>query len=133
MSLVKHLFGWLSAKRLASVSDPRGRLEFRPPLTPKRYDRSVRAYVVDAKEYNKTMRRHFAAIAEYNRKRSMLQGTELYRWCAAPGNMCDIGAKNTGKIFSYESPPPDGHPCEGKCNSKDWCRCTASPMSTGSE
>lgn len=61
-------------------------------------------------------------------------GINEYKWIAAsmePVVTCDIGLRNNGKIFSYERPPKEGHPCEGLCNSKGWCRCIAAPVISG--
>lgn len=84
-------------------------------------------------EQRKRMRKQFADSAESNRKRSMSLGIKQYKWLAIPGVSCDIGLRNNGKIFSYEAPPPEGHPCEGKCNSEDWCRCTTIRIIPGFE
>jgi hypothetical protein len=80
----------------------------------------------DRIRYRLAMRSHFAAIAAFNRKRCVALGIEHYEWMAMDVHgTCDVARKNGGKVFSYTNPPPDGHVCEGLCNSPDWCRCIA--------
>lgn len=72
------------------------------------------------------MRSHFAAIAAFNREHCVALGIEHYEWMAMDVHgTCDVAKKNGGKTFSYTNPPPQGHVCEGLCNSQDWCRCIA--------
>ncbi len=65
----------------------------------------------------------FRANAQHNRKRAMQSGITHYVWVWPGVPDCDIGRRNNGKVFSYANPPPEGHPCEGECHAKDWCRC----------
>jgi len=78
----------------------------------------------DEDDYNRRMRRRFAQTAEFRRKQAVSLGLTKYRWAVpAPMIACDIALNNAGKVFSYLEPPPSGHPCEGECHAKDWCRC----------
>lgn len=78
------------------------------------------------------MREHFRAIAAFNRERSLAMGIERYRWMAVDVHgCCQVAARNGGKVFAYDNPPPDGHPSEGACDSPDWCRCIAQAVIPG--
>ena len=78
------------------------------------------------------MRQHFRAIAAFNRKRAADVGHKAYRWLAVDVHgCCKTAARNGGKVFSYDNPPPEGHPAEGRCESSDWCRCIAQPVVPG--
>lgn len=106
------------------------------PAKPKKRGKPPELYAAEINEYRQRMRTRFAELAEFNRKRAMSVGIKQYKWMAAapdPAVTCDIGLRNNGKIFSYEAPPPEGHPCEGKCNSEDWCRCIPRSIVPGFE
>lgn len=73
----------------------------------------------------------FRANAQRNRERAMQAGITHYVWVWPKVPECDIGERNNGKIFSYAEPPPEGHPCEGECHAKDWCRCSTRSVVEG--
>ena len=100
------------------ISSPAGK-----GLPPKEFERQLRLY-------RASMRRHFAAIASFNRKRAVESGIAKYVWVVS-AEPCDIAERNNGKTFSYLEPPPEGHVCEGLCNAPDWCRCYARPIVKG--
>jgi hypothetical protein len=82
-------------------------------------------------EQRRRMIDKFRAIAETNRKRAISLGITHYVWSWPGVPECDIGMRNNGKTFSYLNPPPEGHPCEGECHAKDWCRCGAKSVVPG--
>lgn len=82
-------------------------------------------------EQQRRMIEKFRATAEFNRKRAISAGITHYIWLWPGTPECDIGMRNNGKTFSYLHPPPEGHPCEGECHAKDWCRCVAKSVVHG--
>lgn len=99
------------------------------PAKPKKRGKTPEEWEVSLSAYRQAMRLHFAEIAAYNREKWVALGITRYRWIAVDVHgTCDVAKRNNGKIFSLNSPPPDGHPCEGLCNSIDWCRCQAKPV-----
>lgn len=80
--------------------------------------------------YRRSMRKHFAAIATFQRRRSIALGITQYVWMVS-AKPCDIAERNNDKVFSYLDPPPEGHVGEGLCNSLDWCRCMAKAIVKG--
>lgn len=82
-------------------------------------------------EQQRRMIAKFRETAELNRKRAVSIGITNYVWLWPGTPECDIGKRNNGKTFSYLNPPPEGHPCEGECHAKDWCRCTAKSVVSG--
>jgi hypothetical protein len=110
--------------RIPTIKAPPGRPGLTPPAAPKKRGKTPEQYTIAA--YRLTMRSHFAAIAAFNRERCVALGIENYEWIAMDAHgTCDVARKNGGKVFSYTNPPPEGHVCEGLCNSPDWCRCIA--------
>lgn len=78
------------------------------------------------------MRKHFAAIAAFNRERCIALGITSYKWLAMDVHgTCDVAKRNGGKVFAYDNPPKEGHVGEGQCNSLDWCRCIAKSIVPG--
>jgi len=82
-------------------------------------------------EQRRRMIENFRATAESHRKRAISAGITHYIWLWPSTPECDIGMRNNGKTFSYLDPPPEGHPCEGECHAKDWCRCIAKSVVPG--
>jgi hypothetical protein len=82
-------------------------------------------------EQQRRMIEKFRATAETNRKRAISADITHYIWLWPGTPECDIGMRNNGKTFSYLDPPPEGHPCEGECHAKDWCRCMAKSVVRG--
>jgi hypothetical protein len=103
-----------------------------PPAAPKKRGKAPERYETELAAYRKTMRARVAAIAAYNRERSMSLGITSYQWVAMDVHgTCDTAKRNGGKIFLYSQPPPEGHVCEGQCGSIDWCRCMARSIVPG--
>lgn len=95
-----------------------------PPTPPKLGSKTDEEFQVDLAAYKVAYRAHIAHNAAIRRKRSMATGIESYRWVAVDVHgSCVIAARNGGKVFLYDTPPPEGHPGEGQCGSPDWCRC----------
>ena len=82
-------------------------------------------------EQRKRMIEQFRANAELTRKKAMSLGITHYIWLWPGTPECDIGMRNNGRTFSYLDPPPEGHPCEGECHAKDWCRCVTKSVIPG--
>jgi hypothetical protein len=82
-------------------------------------------------EQRKRMIEKLRAGAEFKRKRAIAIGITHYVWLWPGVPVCDIGMRNNGKTFSYLDPPKEGHPCEGKCHAKDWCRCSTKSIVKG--
>ena len=115
-----------SGGRIPTVKAPPGRPGLTPPAAPKKRGKTPEQYAAKSAAYRLVMRSHFAAIAAFNRERCVAFGIENYEWIAMDVHgTCDVARKNGGKVFSYTNPPPEGHVCEGLCNSPDWCRCIA--------
>lgn len=82
-------------------------------------------------EQQRRMIEKFRETAESQRKRAVSVGITHYIWLWPGTPECDIGMRNNGKTFSYLDTPPEGHPCEGECHAKDWCRCVAKSVVPG--
>ena len=138
MKLIRHLLGkWGNSKepdypQMPTVKAAPDRPALTIPARPPRRGRTPEQRETDARDYKQTMRMQFAAQAAYERKRRVALGITHYRWraCDVHGK-CDVAARNDGKVFSLTAPLPDGHPAEGRCNSPDWCRCTAAAVIPG--
>jgi hypothetical protein len=118
--------------RLPTVQTPPGYPGLTPPSAPKKRGKTAQQYGTELAAYRRAMREHFAAIAAFNRKRTMALGIESYEWIATDVHRtCDTARRNGGRSFSYANPPPEDHVCEGQCNSIDWCRCIARPIVAG--
>jgi len=99
----------------------------RPPAKPLKRGKPPEQYAAEMADYRAAMRAHFAEIAREKREKAISLGIRDYDWVAALPDTCGIAARNDGKRFSYASPPPEGHPCEGEC-AADRCRCAAAPV-----
>jgi hypothetical protein len=103
-----------------------------PPARPKKGNKTSEEFQADLATYKTAYRRHIAHNAAIRRERSMAMGIESYRWVAVDVHgTCEVAARNNGKVFRYDAPPPDGHPGEGQCGSPDWCRCVPRPVIPG--
>ena len=118
--------------RLPTVKPPPGRSGLTPPAAPTRRGKTQDQYEVEHALYRLAMRQHVAAIAAFNRDRSMSLGDQGYTWLAVDVHgTCEVAQRNGGKTFAYDTPPPEGHVGEGRCGSPDWCRCVAKPLVRG--
>jgi hypothetical protein len=109
-----------------------GRPGLVPPAAPRKRGKSAKQYDAELAAYRRAMRKHFAEIAAFNRQRCIALGITSYKWVALDVHgTCDVAKRNGGKVFRYDEPPSDGHVCEGRCNSPDWCRCTAKSIVAG--
>jgi hypothetical protein len=69
--------------------------------------------------------------ADIRRNQATSLGLTEYKWLAVRPDGCRTAAKNNGKIFRYDSPPPEGHPGECSCDF-DYCRyCHANSIVPG--
>lgn len=103
-----------------------------PPAPPRRRGKTQQELDAELAAYHLAMRKHFAEIAAFNRKRCMALGITSYTWLPADvHNACEVAKRNGGKTFLYDQPPPEGHVGEGACTSPDWCRCIAKPIVPG--
>jgi hypothetical protein len=103
-----------------------------PPARPKRGDKTTGEFQADLAAYETAFRAHIAHNAAISRERSMSLGITSYRWVAVDVHgTCEVAARNGGKVFRYDAPPPEGHVGEGQCNSPDWCRCVPRPVIPG--
>ena len=121
------------ARTLIPIVEARpGRPGLTPPAKPKKRGKTSEQWDADLAEYRRAMRRHFAEIAAFEREHRVALGITHYKWveCDVHGT-CDVAQRNGGKVFSYDSPPPEGHVQEGQCSSPDWCRCFAKPTIPG--
>jgi hypothetical protein len=122
----------MSADRIPTVNTPPGRPGLKPPSAPKKRGKTNVQYEAELAAYRKAMREHFAEIAAFNRNRSMALGITSYEWIAMDVHgTCDVAKRNGGRTFRYDTPPPEGHVCEGVCTSIDWCRCVSRPIVPG--
>jgi hypothetical protein len=118
--------------RIPTVKAPPGRPGLTMPAAPKKKGKSPEEWEASLAEYRRAMRAHFASIAAFERKRRVALGLIKYQWLAVDVHgCCNVAKKNGGRIFSYVEPPPEGHVCEGECNSPDWCRCLAKALVPG--
>ena len=118
--------------RIPTVKAPPGRPGLTPPAAPKKRGKTPEQYGTELATYRVAMRRHFAAIAAFNRERSVALGIASYKWLAVDVHgTCETAKKNGGKVFAYDKPPPEGHVGEGQCGSPDWCRCVAQAVIPG--
>lgn len=109
--------------------DPRMEL---PPAKPKKRGKPKEQYETEHAAYCVAMRSRHARIAAYNRRRATAVGITQYQWMAPHTPLdCARARQNDGKIFSYATPPPGGHPAEGECDATDWCRCFAKAVVPG--
>jgi hypothetical protein len=117
---------------IPTVKGPPGRPRLTPPGAPRKRGKSAEQYDAELAAYRRAMRKHFAEIAAFNRRRCVALGIASYEWVAMDVHeACDVAKRNGGQVFRYDEPPPDGHVCEGQCNSPDWCRCIARPNIAG--
>ncbi|MCU1526657.1 MAG: hypothetical protein JWP75_420 [Frondihabitans sp.] len=70
-------------------------------------------------------------MAAYQRERLIALGIREYVWLAGDPARCEIATRNDGKVFSFERPPPEGHPGEGECRAPDGCVCVVKPIIPG--
>ncbi len=119
-------------QNIPTVKAPTGYPGLTPPDAPKKRGKTPDQYDAELAAYRLAMRKHFAAIAAFRRQRCVAAGITSYKWLALDVHgTCDVAKRNGGKIFSYDNPPKEGHPCEGQCGSPDWCRCSAKPVVPG--
>jgi hypothetical protein len=124
--------GMQGVRSIPTVKAPPGRPGLTPPAPPKKRGKTREQWNLEVAAYRSAMRSHFAAIAAFNRERSMAIGITHYEWLAMDVHgTCDVAKRNGGKVFSYDNPPPEGHVGEGQCNSLDWCRCASKPIVLG--
>jgi hypothetical protein len=118
--------------QIPTVKPAQGRPGLTPPAAPKKRGKTAEQYEADLALYRLAMRRHFAAIAAFNRERCMSLGIRSYVWLAMDVHgTCEVAKKYGGKEFAYDSPPLEGHVGEGRCGSPDWCRCVAKAVVRG--
>ena len=129
-NIFEKIFG-LKGGQIPTVRAPAGYPESCLPVRPKVRGLSPEDRQNALTEYHLRMRAHWAEIAKFQRERREQMGLSAYKWVAIPGACCAIGAANDGKAFSSEKPPREGHPAEGACSSKDWCRCHAKAIVPG--
>lgn len=108
------------------------RLLARPPIRPMRPSAPGAAYDNSLLADRLSMRKKFAARAAQSRMAAVRLGITEYQWLDSGAVACDIAQRNDGKVFSYLSPPPEGHVGEGHCNA-DWCRCVAKSIVQATE
>ncbi|MGA2795492.1 MAG: hypothetical protein ABSE69_18610 [Roseiarcus sp.] len=119
-------------RSIPTVKPPPGRPGLTPPAAPKKRGKTPEQWAAALAAYHIAMRNHFAAIAAFERGRSIALGITSYKWVAVDVHgTCDVAKRNDGKVFSYDKPPKEGHVGEGQCNSPDWCRCIAKPVILG--
>jgi hypothetical protein len=123
---------WPAARTFPTVkAEPDDPRLVTPPAKPRKRGVDPAIYAANMATYRETWRARTAAIGAYNRERSMRLGVEQYTWIAAVSEICDIAARNNGKLFRYDTPPPDGHPGEGECHSPGHCLCIARSVIPG--
>jgi hypothetical protein len=114
------------------VKPSQGRPGLTPPIAPQKHGKIAEQYEVELALYRLAMRRHFTAIAAFNRERCMSLGIRSYVWLAVDvQGTCEVATKHGGKQIAYDSPPLEGHVGEGRCGSPDWCRCVAKAVVPG--
>lgn len=65
-------------------------------------------------------------------ERQLHAGILEYRWATAKDSrVCVVCAKNEGKRFFWNSPPPNGHPGQSDCCPDGSCRCVALALIPG--
>lgn len=111
---------------IPTVKPPIGRPGLTPPAAPKKRGKPPEQFAAELAAYRLAMRKHFAAIAAFERERRIALGITSYQWVAMDVHgTCDVAQRNGGKVFSHNMPPKEGHVGEGQCDSPDWCRCIA--------
>jgi hypothetical protein len=111
-------------QRIPTVKAPPGRPGLTPPAKPKKRGKTPEQWEADLAAYRLAMRKHFAAIAAFDRERRIALGITSYKWLSMDVHgTCEVAKKYNRKVLSYDHPPEEGHPWEQKCGSPDWCRC----------
>jgi hypothetical protein len=106
----------------AVKSVPRRPVTF--PSAPKKRGKSPEQYATELAAHRLAMRKHFTAIAAFDRERRIALGITSYKWLSMDVHgTCEVAKKYNGKVLSYDHAPKEGHPWEQKCGSPDWCRC----------
>jgi hypothetical protein len=106
--------------RNPTVKAQPGRPGLTPPAAPQKRGKSAEQYEVELALHHLAMRRHFAAIALFNRERNVALGIKSYTWAALDVHgTCEVAKKNGGKTFAYDTQPPEGHVGESRCGSPD--------------
>ncbi len=119
--------------RLPTVKAPPGYL-LTPPAKPKREGRTRAEMQPVLEKYHADYRAYLAHNAAIQRRRAVSNGVESYQWVVAtPGIPCTVASRNDGRVFRYDTPPPEGHVGEGQCDAPDWCRCIARSVIPGFE
>ncbi len=131
--------GWLSRlPRLFGQKEPQLELEVvvvkepkpHTAKTPKIADKQRRKrrtpeeITADNERFAKQMRKGFRKATQEVREKALYIGSTEYIWrTALDSDVCPTRAKNEGKRFSWNSPPPNGHPGGGECRTNGYCRC----------
>lgn len=90
---------------------------------PEQYAEELAAFWIEKRAYN-------AAINVAKREKLQSLGVKQYVWCGFDVfDKCHIAKQNDQKTFSFDSPPPEGHPGEGgECSAPQDCFCFANPV-----
>jgi hypothetical protein len=127
--------GWtdpLETSVRATGKTPPGRSGLTLPATPKKRAKTPEQRAAELAAYRLAMRKHSACVAAIERERRIALGITSYEWVAVDVHgTCEVAKRNDGKVFSYDSPPKEGHVGEGECGSPDYCRCFAAPVVHG--
>jgi hypothetical protein len=77
-------------------------------------------------EHHKQLRESGRASFARDRANASAAGSTAYRWrSCGDGDVCPACSKRDGKLFRWDSEPPDGHPgCVATCPG-GYCRCWA--------
>ncbi|MGR7993826.1 phage minor head protein [Xanthobacter sp. ZOL 2024] len=74
------------------------------------------------------MRLRGSVAFDRTKSRAEYIGSKGYRWrSAGDSDVCDICAKNNGKFFKWNAPPPCGPPGTHSLCPDGHCRCYAEP------
>ncbi|HWE98846.1 MAG TPA: hypothetical protein VG248_03530 [Caulobacteraceae bacterium] len=115
-------FGHNSGNRVPTVAaDPDDPRLKPPPAKPRKRGVAPETYAQETTDYRAAWRAWTAEVAAYQRQRAMRLGVTSYVWRSALPGICSVAARNNGRTFSFDDPPPDGHPGEGACD-LDWCK-----------
>jgi hypothetical protein len=127
-----HPEGKSGLAKIPTGKTPPGRSGLTLPATPKKRAKTPEQRAAELAAYRLAMRKHSACVAAIERERRIALGITSYEWVAVDVHgTCEVAKRNDGKVFSYDSPPKEGHVGEGECGSPDYCRCFAAPVVHG--
>jgi len=86
--------------------------------------RSKEEIKLDNVKFSEKLAERSKAYSRVEKIKQTRMGVKRYTWLTCSDEKtCPECAKNNGKTFSWDNPPPTGHPGEGKSCPNGHCRC----------